>query len=118
LSYHRRSRELSAPKCKRQCIEHHHRYNTAMSSVLRPILIIAGFGLAVFGAFCLNYTKAWTLDRHMAFAAANNLPPPSRTIFYGGILGVAAGGGVVGYALAATSKARATTQRGAPISKT
>ena len=89
-----------------------------MRLALRPILIIAGLALAIFGAFCLNYTKAWTIERHMAFAAANSLPPPSRTIFYGGILGVAAGAGAVGYGLAATANARATTQRGAPISKT
>jgi hypothetical protein len=89
-----------------------------MPSFLRPILIVAGFALAIFGAFCLNYTKAWTLERHMAFAENHGLPEPSRTIFYGGILGVAAGAGAVGYGLAATSKARATTHGGTPISRT
>jgi hypothetical protein len=72
--------------------------------LLRPLLILAGLLLAIFGAFCLNYTKAFTLDRHLAFAAANNLPPPSGTIFYTGILGVAVGAGAVGYAVAGRAR--------------
>jgi hypothetical protein len=74
-----------------------------MPRVHRPILILAGLALAIIGALCLNYTKAWTLDHHVAFAASHNLLPPSRPIFYSGILAVAAGSGAIGYALAAAS---------------
>src|SRR5262245_37915039 len=64
---------------------------------MRYGLMIAGAALLVFGFFCLNYTKAGTVERHTAFAVEHGLPQPSPPIFYGGVLAVAFGGGAIGY---------------------
>ncbi|HZN32395.1 MAG TPA: hypothetical protein VFB80_01200 [Pirellulaceae bacterium] len=65
----------------------------------RVIPFLVGAVLLVFGFFCLNYTKADTEQRHKVFAARNNLPPPSRPIFYGGALSLALGAGLIGFAV-------------------
>ena len=63
----------------------------------RLILRLVGAAMLVFGLGCLNYTKAGSLERHIAAAKAHNWPPPSRTIAYLGMLLAPLGAGLVGY---------------------
>ena len=50
-------------------------------------LVVIGIGLAliVFGAGCMNYTKASTLEHHRAWAREHGMPEPSRGMFFGGM---------------------------------
>ena len=75
-----------------------------MRNGVRWMIAMVGAALLVFGFFCLNYTKAGTVDRHTEFAIRHGLPQPSRSIFYGGVLAVAVGAGAVGYTLGAGSR--------------
>jgi hypothetical protein len=69
-----------------------------------PTLLAAvGAAVLIFGFFCLNYTKAGTIERHREFSDRHSLPQPSGSIFYGGVLAVAAGAGAVGYTLGVRS---------------
>jgi hypothetical protein len=79
--------------------------------MVRVLSILAGTVLLVFGFFCLNYTKADTIQRHRVFAARHNLPPPSRPIFYGGAVGVAVGAGMIGFAIGRGKKPRPSSQK-------
>jgi hypothetical protein len=63
------------------------------------LLGLLGVLLLAFGLGCLNYTKADGLEHHREVAARYNLPPPSETILYGGVLSVIVGSGTVGFAL-------------------
>jgi hypothetical protein len=66
--------------------------------------IVAAF-LLVFGLFCLNYTKADSVEHHTEFALSHNLPLPSRTILYGGVLCVVLGSGAIGYEIGSGRRA-------------
>ncbi len=59
-------------------------------------LMIIGIGLVliVFGAGCMNYSKASTLEHHRAWAREHGMPGPSRGMFFGGM-----GSAVVGVLL-------------------
>ena len=70
-----------------------------MRASIRILLIVCGLAVLVFGYFCLNYTRAGNIEQHTAFAIRHGLPQPSRTIFYGGVLAVAAGAGAIGFAI-------------------
>jgi hypothetical protein len=65
----------------------------------RRLMVLLGAVLLIFGLGCLNYTKADGLERHRAVAARHNLPPPSNPILYGGVLSVAVGSGLIGFAI-------------------
>jgi hypothetical protein len=56
------------------------------------------------GLACLNYTKADTIAHHQKFAKQNNLPPPCRGIFYGGVACVIVGSGLGGYLLGSRNR--------------
>jgi hypothetical protein len=79
-----------------------------MHDVLRKITPLVAVAVLIFGSFCLNYTKL-DPERHTAFAAKHGLPPPSRPIFYGGVLAVALGAGAIGYAIGARAARRGAT---------
>jgi hypothetical protein len=68
-----------------------------MTRNLSKLTGFAGFSLLVFGALCLNYTKFDDAAHHREEALKHNWPPPSRPIFYGGVLCVALGAGTMGY---------------------
>jgi hypothetical protein len=74
-----------------------------MQKSFRTLLTIAAVALAIFGFFCLNYTKGHN-EQHNAFAAAHNLPPPSQPIFFGGVLALATGAGTIGYTIGTRGK--------------
>jgi hypothetical protein len=80
-----------------------------MRSIRGQRFLIVGMATLLFGFFCLNYTKLGTVDRHTAFAADHRLPPPSRPIFYGGVVAVAIGAGAIGYAIGARSFRKGTS---------
>jgi hypothetical protein len=64
----------------------------------RFLSALAGLLLLLFGLGCLNYTKADGLDHHREVAQRHGLPQPGPPIFYGGVLAVVAGSGLVGFA--------------------
>ena len=55
--------------------------------------------LIIFGLACLNYSKASALEHHRQWALQHNAPPPSQTIFLGGIASILVGFGFVGLTL-------------------
>lgn len=59
------------------------------SPAMRWLQGVIGVLFAAFGFFCLDYTKAFDVDHHVAWANAHGLPAPSYPIF---LLGAAAGG--------------------------
>ena len=63
------------------------------------LLILSGVILALFGWRCLNYTKAWGLEHHTAFAERHGLPRPSEQIMYAGAVSLLVGGLLIGYSV-------------------
>lgn len=63
---------------------------------------IAGIGgvLLVFGYTCLNYTKAWTIEHHQAWALEHGAPAPGPAIHWCGFASAALGGLALGLSLA------------------
>jgi hypothetical protein len=72
----------------------------------RWLLGLAGGLLLLFGLGCLNYTKADGLEHHQEVARRYNLPPPSGTILYGGVLAVVLGSGLLGFVVGRSSGRR------------
>jgi hypothetical protein len=67
-----------------------------MRKLIRPIVFALGAVLLIFGYFCLNYTRGVS-ERHVEFAERHQLPRPSKSIFFAGILLVATGAAAIGY---------------------
>ncbi len=65
----------------------------------RLILVAAGVVLLVLGLACLNYMRPGNREDHSVWAEAHNMPPPSRTIFVGGVASAVAGIGLAAFAL-------------------
>ncbi len=65
----------------------------------RLILVAAGVVLLVLGLACLNYMRPGNREHHRGWAEAHNMPPPSRTIFVGGVASAVAGTGLAAFAL-------------------
>lgn len=68
-------------------------------SLRARLLILAGVILVLFGWRCLNYTKAWGLEHHTAFAERHGLSRPSERILYAGAASLLIGGGLIGYSI-------------------
>lgn len=64
----------------------------------RLILVAAGAILLVLGLACLNYMRPGNREDHSVWAEAHNMPPPSRTIFVGGVASAVAGIGLAVFA--------------------
>ncbi len=64
----------------------------------RLILVAAGAVLLVLGLACLNYMRPGNREDHSVWAEAHNMPPPSRTIFVGGVASAVAGIGLAVFA--------------------
>ena len=65
----------------------------------RLIIIAAGVVLLALGLGCLNYARPGSREHHRGWAEAHNMPPPSRTIFVGGVATAVAGTGLAVFAL-------------------
>jgi hypothetical protein len=55
--------------------------------------------LLLFGLASLNYTKVKGLEYRQTWAGRHGLPPPSPTIYYGGLASVVLGSGLLGFLL-------------------
>ncbi len=64
----------------------------------RLVLVAAGAVLLVLGLACLNYMRPGNREDHSVWAEAHNMPPPSRTIFVGGVASAVAGIGLAVFA--------------------
>lgn len=62
----------------------------------RPWAVLSTL-LLLFGLACLNYTKVAGLEYRRAWAERHELPPPGRTIYYGGLACVVIGSGLLGF---------------------
>ncbi len=69
-----------------------------MSRRKRLILVAAGVVLLALGLGCLNYARPGSREHHSVWAEAHNMPPPSRTIFVGGVASAVAGIGLAVFA--------------------
>jgi hypothetical protein len=65
----------------------------------RPVILVGGLLVLLFGLLCLNYTDAEGIDHHRARAAELNLPPPSHGIYRLGMAATGLGGVFVGFAI-------------------
>jgi len=61
------------------------------------LLLALLIGVMLVGFLCLNYTRGGTFEHHTAFAISHGLPQPSKPIFYGGVLILAAGAAAIGF---------------------
>ena len=76
-----------------------------MRALLR---FIPGLALAVFGFFCLNYTKAFGVDHHYEWAAETGAPEPAGWIYFLGVATLGLGAASFGYALCRSKAGRST----------
>lgn len=70
-----------------------------MKPTTRWITGVAGTLILAFGLGCLNYTRADGIEHHREVAARHNLPAPSSSILYGGVIAVISGSTTLGYVL-------------------
>jgi hypothetical protein len=70
----------------------------------RAAKLVVGLIVAVLGFFCLNFTNGFGIEHHTEWANAHQMPAPSPTIFYAGVVLLALGGGMIGYSIGRSRK--------------
>ncbi len=65
----------------------------------RLIIVAEGVVLMALGLACINYMRSGNRENHSVWAYAHNMPPPSRTIFVGGVATAVGGTGLAVFAL-------------------